>query len=65
MGWFDLSDKNNKCFGHYGASIGGITMFKIYPNEKLVVVVLSNLSYCDPLKSLELITEMFLKKIKK
>jgi len=64
MGWVNFSDKENKCFGHYGGSVGGITMFKIYPNEELVVVVLTNLSGCTPFDSVESVTEMFLKRIK-
>lgn len=45
IGFFSRNDdKNIPCFGHSGGSIGGTSDMVIYPKEKIVVVVLANLS---------------------
>jgi CubicO group peptidase (beta-lactamase class C family) len=31
-------------YGHTGGSVGGITAFRIYPEERLILVLLSNSS---------------------
>jgi serine beta-lactamase-like protein LACTB len=45
MGFFSGKDHGQKrYFGHGGGSVGGTTDIVIYPNEKVVVVILTNLS---------------------
>jgi serine beta-lactamase-like protein LACTB, mitochondrial len=45
MGFFSGKDHKQKSyFGHSGGSVGGTTDMVIYPNEKVVVVILTNLS---------------------
>lgn len=44
VGWSVLKDHGLKGYGHGGGSVGGITAFRVYPSEKMVVVILSNSS---------------------
>lgn len=45
MGWFSGQDKTNrKFFGHSGGAIGGTSNLVIYPQQKLVIVILTNIS---------------------
>jgi CubicO group peptidase (beta-lactamase class C family) len=45
IGWASGRDVWNRYyFGHTGGSVGGITMMRIYPEEKLVIVILTNSS---------------------
>lgn len=44
VGWARIDENGLKGFGHTGGSVGGITDFRIYPGEGLVVVFLSNSS---------------------
>lgn len=44
VGWGVWEKNGRKGFGHTGGSVGGITDFRIYPEEKLVLVLLSNSS---------------------
>ncbi|MEL6718605.1 MAG: serine hydrolase domain-containing protein [Bacteroidota bacterium] len=45
IGWRSGKDKKNRAwYGHSGGSVGGTSMLLIYPEEKIVVVTLVNLS---------------------
>ena len=44
VGWRTYQHDGLHGYGHTGGSVGGITAFRVYPNEKLVVVLLSNSS---------------------
>lgn len=44
IGWSAHPDRSTGAFGHSGGSVGGITQFRIYPKQKLVIVMLSNSS---------------------
>lgn len=45
IGWRDGNDsKNRRWVGHTGGSVGGSSALVIYPNEKIVVVMLTNVS---------------------
>jgi CubicO group peptidase (beta-lactamase class C family) len=44
IGWKILKLDSLKCYGHGGSSVGGITQFKIFPDQELVLVILSNSS---------------------
>ena len=44
MGWFVGETNGRYRYGHGGGSIGGITDFVIFPEEELIIVVLSNSS---------------------
>jgi len=44
VGWGVWTKNNRKGFGHTGGSVGGITDLRIYPQEGLVLVLLSNSS---------------------
>ncbi|MEP4534603.1 MAG: serine hydrolase domain-containing protein [Cyclobacteriaceae bacterium] len=44
IGWQIWKQDGRKVYGHGGGSVGGITVFKIYPEDELVIVILSNLS---------------------
>lgn len=44
IGWQIWKHDARKVYGHGGGSVGGITVFKIYPEDELVIVILSNLS---------------------
>ena len=43
IGWF-VSDDPVKMVGHGGGSIGGVTAFATFPDQELVIVVISNIS---------------------
>lgn len=49
---------------HPGGSVGGITEFKIYTEDKLVIVLLSNLSWMNYKKEIEQIAEYFIREKK-
>jgi CubicO group peptidase (beta-lactamase class C family) len=45
LGWSTNRDKHDRLWvGHSGGSVGGSTMFLVYPQEKLIVVTLINRS---------------------
>lgn len=44
VGWRTYHHDGIHGYGHTGGSVGGITALRIYPNEKLVLVLLSNSS---------------------
>lgn len=44
IGWRPFNRNQMQGFGHGGGSIGGITQFQIYPEEKAIIVLLSNSS---------------------
>ena len=44
MGWARLETSGIKGYGHTGGSVGGITAFRIYPQQQLILVLLSNSS---------------------
>ncbi len=44
IGWSRHPNVELGAFGHSGGSVGGITQFRIYPREQLVIVLLSNSS---------------------
>lgn len=45
MGFTSNTDENGKYwFGHSGGSVGGVTQFVIYPEEKLVIAIVTNCS---------------------
>ncbi|MEQ9404593.1 MAG: serine hydrolase domain-containing protein [Cyclobacteriaceae bacterium] len=46
MGWRSGEDDEKFYVGHSGGSVGGITQFKIYPEEEVIVALVSN---CSPI----------------
>ncbi|GAB1445856.1 serine hydrolase domain-containing protein [Flammeovirgaceae bacterium] len=44
IGWRTYHHDGFQGFGHTGGSVGGITAFRVYPTEKMVLVLLSNSS---------------------
>ncbi len=44
VGWRRYSQGELDGFGHSGGSVGGITQFRVFPDEELIVVFLSNSS---------------------
>ncbi|MEZ4700827.1 MAG: serine hydrolase domain-containing protein [Rhodothermales bacterium] len=45
IGWrTSVDDEGRRMVGHTGGSVGGTTLFTIYPDEDLIVCVISNLS---------------------
>jgi len=45
MGFRTATDKNgNFWYGHSGGSVGGITMFVVYPDQRMVVTIVTNSS---------------------
>ncbi len=44
VGWFCSIDSDPYRISHGGGSIGGITDFVVYPNDKIVIAILSNSS---------------------
>ncbi len=45
MGWVSRTDdKGNRWVGHSGGSVGGITQFVIFPDEEIVIGMVSNTS---------------------
>lgn len=48
MGFFSVKDHyQRQHFGHSGGSVGGTTDMVIYPDQKIVVVILTNMSAAD------------------
>jgi CubicO group peptidase (beta-lactamase class C family) len=47
VGWRCWNETQLQGFGHNGGSVGGITAFRIFPKEKLIIVLLSNSSETD------------------
>jgi hypothetical protein len=58
IGWFCFFD--SKSFGHPGGSVGGITAFRIYAEERLIVVLLSNSSNTSYGNIVDRIGKMFI-----
>ena len=44
VGWRTIQHSGLRGYGHTGGSVGGITAFRIYPKENLILVLLSNSS---------------------
>jgi CubicO group peptidase (beta-lactamase class C family) len=44
VGWRTYKHDGLHGYGHTGGSVGGITAFRIYPEERLILVLLSNSS---------------------
>lgn len=61
IGWSILNKGTLQGYGHNGGSVGGITAFRIYPKEKLVIVLLSNSSNTDYGNVVDRIVEAFAK----
>ena len=62
IGWGSGKDGENRpYFGHTGGSVGGITMMRIYPEEKLVIAILSNSSDVNYGKLTEQLATLFTK----
>jgi CubicO group peptidase (beta-lactamase class C family) len=65
MGFFSGKDHRQKSyFGHSGGSVGGTTDMVIYPNEKVVVVVLTNLSGANLGATARYIANLYMQKVK-
>ena len=60
IGWVCLKENQLQGYGHGGGSIGGITQFKIYPDEKLIIVLLSNSSNTNYGNVVDRIVKIFL-----
>ncbi len=58
IGWFYFFD--SKWFGHPGGSVGGITAFRIYAEERLIAVLLSNSSNTSYSNIVDRIGKMFI-----
>lgn len=62
IGWGSGKDGEGRPFvGHTGGSVGGITMMRIYPEEKLVIAILSNSSDVNYGKLTEQLATLFTK----
>jgi len=45
LGWRSRTDNNNRYrVGHTGGSVGGTTVFDVFPEERIVIVVIANMS---------------------
>ena len=61
IGWANFTDiSGRKVIGHVGGSVGGTTVFRIYPNEGLVVAIISNTSEVELASLTESIVDVFL-----
>lgn len=60
IGWEIGSHGDKKVYGHGGGSVGGITVFRIYPEDQLVIVMTSNSSNTKYGEIPKLIVEAFL-----
>ncbi len=60
VGWSRLKHDGLKGYGHTGGSVGGITAFRIYPEKKLILVLLSNSSDTQYGKLGDRIVKLFL-----
>ena len=48
IGWRIGTDKfENRWMGHSGGSVGGVSMFRLYPEYEMVIVVLTNTSHAN------------------
>lgn len=48
MGWRTAIDKEGRHFvGHSGGSVGGTSMLQIYPDEQVIVIILTNMSQAN------------------
>ena len=56
IGWEIYQDG----YGHSGGSVGGITYFRIYPESRLILVLLSNASHTEYGNVPEKIADLFL-----
>lgn len=62
LGWATNTDKHNyRWVGHSGGSVGGSSMFLMYPEEKLIVVTLINRSRANAQDLAFTIADQFLK----
>ncbi|HMQ61585.1 MAG TPA: serine hydrolase domain-containing protein [Flavilitoribacter sp.] len=62
IGWGSGKDSDGRpWFGHTGGSVGGITMMRVYPAEKLVIAILSNSSDVSYGKATEQLATLFSK----
>lgn len=62
MGWSVDTDENGTfSFGHAGGSVGGSCRLIVYPDEKLVIAVLTNDSRTPIVRDLDKIAAVFLK----
>ena len=64
LGWVsDVDDFGNKWIGHSGGAVGGRSMLILYPKDKIVVVLLTNLGPAKaPVEEAQIIAN-FLRKI--
>ncbi|WP_416864958.1 MAG: serine hydrolase domain-containing protein [Imperialibacter sp.] len=60
VGWGVWEKNGRKGFGHTGGSVGGITDFRVYPKEGLILVLLSNSSVTKYGNVSDRIVELFL-----
>lgn len=60
IGWRNYKGNQLQGLGHSGGSVGGITQFRIYPEEKLIIVLLSNSSDTNYGDVVERIVKLFL-----
>ncbi|UXX80066.1 beta-lactamase family protein [Reichenbachiella carrageenanivorans] len=60
IGWEIGRHGDKQVYGHGGGSVGGITVFRIYPEDQLVIVMLSNSSNTKYGEIPKLIVEAFL-----
>ena len=61
IGWRTGTDKQGRrVVGHTGGSVGGTTSLRIYPQEGMVVAIISNTSDVDLGKLTDGIVEVFL-----
>jgi serine beta-lactamase-like protein LACTB, mitochondrial len=56
-----INEPDLKGYGHGGGSIGGITLFDVYPEKGLVMAVLSNSSDVEYGNAMARIVKLFLK----
>jgi len=60
IGWGTTNRNQLQRFGHGGGSVGGITQFQIYPEEKAIIVLLSNSSNTNYGNLVDQIIKLFL-----
>ncbi len=65
VGWSSWNKDELQGYGHSGGSIGGITQFRIYPKENLVIVLLSNSSNTNYGNVTDRIVQLFMEEKKK
>jgi CubicO group peptidase (beta-lactamase class C family) len=65
MGWFIREINDKRIIFHGGGSIGGISDFVLYPEDEMVIVMLSNSSHTRYGNVMEKIAELFLESTNK